>query len=670
MKNKEYLNNSVKRFNKGYNSLRKKELNSNLVPHLLNINDIINSNNILNNEINIKDVLINMLNRTNNIYENFQLNLNNFKLDNDEYSKRCKIIRNIKDFISNNIFIKNNNSSDNIFCDVIYFFDLLIIKNKKRTLLSTFEKLGLGALLLVLKFNKLQGKILIKKYKSIFNDKYMTLEEINKIEILSLKLINYYIIQPNIINYINFLYKNIFINNKCKNIYNISKSIISILKNIMSFSNNYMKYHPFYLSIFIIKYCFEQNKADGFQKTLIDYFDMNMRIFRTTYEEFVNNNNQQLKISLIFEKQKEENKSLFKEKEIKNSDINRNLKKFERYKSTYKFNYNSSIYKSCKKEKKNKVNNSLVNLKINPIYNTYYKKFLDNYLSEGNNEFSECKHQIQKTLQISDTYDINNLKDNGQIKAESPKKCGILINYRYKKRIPEKLNNKLKLFNLKQIQEMKKNKNNEIIKEEGKKETKNNKNENNENFHTLEVARNNEYFHTIEIMQNNENNENKENINITNIGDKYKKLNSNLNNNSYSKHFYSIMQNYKNKHLNNTNINNKKNNNLISHTANKKINIKLLNNENLQKEKYKNNIMNPYLEKNNNNKILKSNYINNRYFNFQNIINENELSLSNNKGNTIDNKRDPKIHIRNFYKQKNPLNLNFSNFERKKLFLK
>ena len=66
----------------------------------------------------------------------------------------------------------------------------------------------------------------------------MTLEEINKIEISSLKLMNYYITQPNPINYLYFLYENIFINNKCKTMKYIYKLMILILKNIMFFFYN------------------------------------------------------------------------------------------------------------------------------------------------------------------------------------------------------------------------------------------------------------------------------------------------------------------------------------------------------------------------------------------------------------------------------------------------
>ncbi len=231
MKNKDYLSGVLKNINKGHISLRKRSLKVNILPYSINIRKRIKSKIIFNNEINVIDILNNMLNRTNIIYNTLLINTSNFKLDNDEYSKRAKIIKNVKDFITINLLHNNKNiNRDNILLEVIYFFDLLIIQNKKFKVLSSLEKIGLGALILVLKFNKLQDKILIKKYKSIFNDKYMTLEEISKIEIISLKLINYYIIQPSPIYYISFLFKNIFINDKCKNMNFIFKLIISILK--------------------------------------------------------------------------------------------------------------------------------------------------------------------------------------------------------------------------------------------------------------------------------------------------------------------------------------------------------------------------------------------------------------------------------------------------------
>jgi hypothetical protein len=241
---------------------------------------------------------------------------------------------------------------------------------------------------LVIKFNKLHEKIFVKKYKSIFDNKYMTLEEINKIEISSLKLMNYYITQPNPINYLYFLYENIFMNNKSKVMKFVYKLMILILKNIMFFSNNYLKYHPFYLSCFIIKYCFEQNKIDGFQKSFIDFFDINMRLYRTLYEEFLKTNNNQIKNinrKILYQNNNENNSNTEKKmksieivREEKMNDMN-NYTSFKYFRKINNLeNYNNSSY----------INNLNYTNKNN-IYglkNSYYKKFLNNYLEIQSSE--------------------------------------------------------------------------------------------------------------------------------------------------------------------------------------------------------------------------------------------------------------------------------------------
>ena len=169
-----------------------------ILPYSLQIKNNHKSNLIIGKEINLRDVLKNMLTRTNKLYENLDCNQIDIKLDNEQFSKRAKIIKYIKDFIEINITFKKAVKNKNIiFCEVIFLFDLLIIQNKKCKCMTPLEKLGLGALILILKFNKLHDKNFIKKYKSIFNNKYMTLDEINKIEVLSLKIINYDITLPN-----------------------------------------------------------------------------------------------------------------------------------------------------------------------------------------------------------------------------------------------------------------------------------------------------------------------------------------------------------------------------------------------------------------------------------------------------------------------------------------
>ena len=88
---------------------------------------------IINKEINIKEVLNNMIIKTNKLYENLYKNQVNIKLDIEQSSKRAKIIKYIDDFIEANIRFKNSfKNKDTIFCEIIFLFDLLIINNKKK----------------------------------------------------------------------------------------------------------------------------------------------------------------------------------------------------------------------------------------------------------------------------------------------------------------------------------------------------------------------------------------------------------------------------------------------------------------------------------------------------------------------------------------------------------
>ena len=685
MKNKDYLCGALKNINlnKGHISLKRKSLKTNILSYSINIKKKLKTKTILNNEINILDTLNSMLNRTNKIYKTYFINLSNIKLDTDEYTKRTKIIKSIKDFISINLLHNNKNiNRDNILLEVIYYFDLIIIQNKKFKFLSSLEKIGLGALILVLKFNKLQDKYLIKKYKSIFNDKYMTLEEINKIEILSLKLINYYIIQPNPIHYITFLFKNIFINDQFKNMNYIYKLIIAILKNIMCFSNNYIKIHPFNLSCFIIKNCFEQNKIEGFQKTIIDFFDINMRLFRAAYEDFLKNNNSQMKIYNLFEKQKKE----------ENIKINNNSKIFS-----------NTVSKYFKRDIKN---NKKINVIINPMNNTYYKKYLNNYLSTNkynsskpNNKGVDYNHQYQKTLDNRDgkltkknslksndelfgiNFSINNNKMNYSI--ESPKRSGISINYRYKRKnqpIIAQLKYKNAFYNL-----LKKEENNiKIEKIEIKKNdviSNTNTNIKKENINKERIDINNCKKININRTISENNNNNKENKNKTenkiekenekesnDRENKCKKINTERNDgneNSYRKNF--LCYNYK--HTFRNNIRNYLINLNLNNSSNK--NVKLTNDENIvEKKKEGTSVIKPYSEKNKIYKCINRNNNNIDDSNLKSTINQSESSISYFKEKNIGIKKAYKVHIRNFYKQKNSFLLNMSNYGNNQTLLK
>ena len=450
MLSKAYFQNKKKNVSKVKISLMKTNIKSYLISSFsLKIKNNQKTNFFIDNEINLREILNNALKRTNTIYENFYYNQIDIKLEHEEISKRTKIIKYIKDFIETNIDF----NKCEVFCEIIFFFDLLIIQNKKCKNIISLEKLGLGALILVLKFHKLQRNVFIKKYKSIFNDKYLSLDEINKIEVSSLKMLDYGITQPHPIYYIDLLYNNIFSSSNNLELNNdyIYKQIISTLKYIMTFSNNYIKFHPIYLALFIIKYCFEQNKSSDFHYNFILFFETNIRDYRSKYEEFINIFKNQLIIAKSLLKQKYD----IKPKKI----INKSL--IYKKPTIVEFEYNKlgSITLSngfrIKKDKKsininngdnNKTkNNSKTKLLMNSMNNTYYKKFLENYLEDNQNNSNKENISIIGNLNIScknnSLAEISSYHKNNICSIESPKKCGISINYRLKKNLLNQDNN-------------------------------------------------------------------------------------------------------------------------------------------------------------------------------------------------------------------------------------
>ena len=646
-----------------------------ILPYSLQIKNNHKSNSIISKEINLRDVLKNMLTRTNKLYENLDCNQIDIKLDNEQFSKRAKIIKYIKDFIEINITFKKAVKNKNIiFCEVIFLFDLLIIQNKKCKCMTPLEKLGLGALILILKFNKLHDKNFIKKYKSIFNNKYMTLDEINKIEVLSLKIINYDITLPNHMYYIDILYKNIFlaINNKEKNIDSIYKQIISITKYIMTFSNNYIKFHPFYFSSFIIKFCLEQNKIEEFHYKFMNIFEINMRDYRILYEEFLKTFQEQINIGNSLYKEKEENipkrglnKSLINNKSS-GMDITEdsNINKYASITATNGFSHRNG--NSIGGKRINSNNNSKMKIGMNSMNNTYYKKFLENYLveniniNENNHKIISIEGNLNNPCKIIPIPNRNN--HNNNFSLQSPKNCGISIDYRIKKKFENK--------NVNNNNDNKNKKENIILNYNKKKEE--------------EVKIKTRKNINISMDRNIKSREQKENINNENeekIKDdksrKIKRFNSEL---TQPKIYYrakgdSIRKIYKSK--------NKEKNLMKNLIDNKKEEINDTNNIKVTNEKIENiekkeritvNILNKKSRYNITSNLNKYNNENNNNINFDNNIKKNvdddlnfrsiRSTVNQSESSSINMKDDykkrfRKMNIRNFYKNKNSIILKF-----------
>ena len=672
MLSKAYFQNKKKNVSKVKISLMKTNIKSYLISSFsLKIKNNQKTNFFIDNEINLREILNNALKRTNTIYENFYYNQIDIKLEHEEISKRTKIIKYIKDFIETNIDF----NKCEVFCEIIFFFDLLIIQNKKCKNIISLEKLGLGALILVLKFHKLQRNVFIKKYKSIFNDKYLSLDEINKIEVSSLKMLDYGITQPHPIYYIDLLYNNIFSSSNNLELNNdyIYKQIISTLKYIMTFSNNYIKFHPIYLALFIIKYCFEQNKSSDFHYNFILFFETNIRDYRSKYEEFINIFKNQLIIAKSLLKQKYD----IKPKKI----INKSL--IYKKPTIVEFEYNKlgSITLSngfrIKKDKKSKninnddnnktKNNSKTKLLMNSMNNTYYKKFLENYLEDNQNNSNKENISIIGNLNIScknnSLAEISSYHKNNICSIESPKKCGISINYRLKKNLLNQDNN-----------------NNSNIKNNDSTELK---------IEEIESIKIKKSVIIGYYLENKNKKEHKSKEEESTINKKPKRVNSEIPNdkNKISYNYFhsrgdSIRKKYKSKNKEkNININ------LINEPKEETPNLVNKNKEKTEKtektEKIKVNTLNRinnYKNKNSDNPetlkisyyydIIKKNYNDDSYFRSRSTVNQSESSfVNNNIKRENDIKKVRKLNIRNFYKNKNAILLKYKDYDRKDIFI-
>ena len=220
----------------------------------------------------------------------------NIVLNEEQNQKRYDIIMVIKKFII------QNKINSNIFYNIIHLFDLLIIKNNKHKIFSSLEKLGLGALYICVKFfheNNSSSSISNKKYKSLYNNRYYSMQEIAKIEMLCLKLINYNLIKPSPIYFIEVLIMNEILhnsdlNNKNNNNFHDSFNhlcclIFKNLDTIIINSNEYIKYNPFYLSCFIIGYSNNILNMEKFPKYLTTFCGLTNINFNEVYNELWSN---------------------------------------------------------------------------------------------------------------------------------------------------------------------------------------------------------------------------------------------------------------------------------------------------------------------------------------------------------------------------------------------
>ena len=377
---------------------------------------------IIPRDINLKQLFIQLfnsscsLNQDNKIY---------YKLSPEQISNRKYIIESIKNFVI------NHRIKYKILYNIIYMLDILICYSNKKKVISNFEKLGLGSVILTLKFmNEEYLMIPLNKFKSFYENKIYTIHQLQEIEINSLKLLDYYLNFPSPYSFMELLFLNgiVFSTDNIKNetshkIYNL---VLNSLEKIMLKSNEYIKYNPLYLCCGIIAYSREFHGIEKWPTILSKVFDVIDKNFDNIYKEFFSPyNHHYIKSSnniidnlfikkLYINGSKEKNKNIH---EKNNNDINVNtINKDITIHQENNINKNINIRVNFKTSQE--LRNSALFRKMNIKYQnkSMTKRIINNSDNLTVNTAINLKNDTVSTIINEETknnqlnYDLNNFK--------------------------------------------------------------------------------------------------------------------------------------------------------------------------------------------------------------------------------------------------------------------
>lgn len=174
-----------------------------------------------------------------------------FPINEQQKNRRCCIVSQIKSFLQR---FKYNNK---ILIQTVFIFDYLIGKLGSK---MSYEKIGLGSLLLGIKFNCVENMMIpMKKLYNIFGDLNHEMSQINfnelrSIEIVCVQHINYYLTFMSPLNFVEILLVNgiILDNDILREGNNLATSVYSlpmtILEKIIQESHDYTLYHPYHVA--------------------------------------------------------------------------------------------------------------------------------------------------------------------------------------------------------------------------------------------------------------------------------------------------------------------------------------------------------------------------------------------------------------------------------------
>ena len=331
---------------------------------------------IIPRDVCLKEIFIQLFNSSFLLYNDEKIYT---KLSDEIIIERKKIIESIKNFI---ILHKVKYK---ILYNIIYMFDILICYNNRKNLIQNLEHLGLGSSILVIKFIYEENRMLsLNIFKSFYNNKYYTINELQEIEIKCLKLMDYYMNFPTPLSFMELLFLNgiVFSTDNLKNeislkIYNMT---LLTLEKIILLSNEYIKYNPLYLCCCIVAYCREYYGIEKWPKILSKVFDVNENHFDNIDKEFFpkyNYQNHHYAKSSINIIEKIINKKIYKNKYINNTKEKEKKEYIEN--NEEKNNNDINI---------NHINKDIIINQENKLIQEYNKNYNYNNLKDNNNNYN------------------------------------------------------------------------------------------------------------------------------------------------------------------------------------------------------------------------------------------------------------------------------------------
>ena len=240
------------------------------------------SKNIIPKDINLQKIFAIMKKSSQDLSKSYSHLINKYNLNN---TSRKTIINKIKDFII------HNHIDSKILFKAILLLDILLIENEMKKLLKDNEEIALGALILTLKFNYIENKMIsMKNFIRFYEDKIYTLQHLFDIERKCLKSVNYYLNYTTPMCFLEFFLINGIIYNtdliSSEDYYKIYLEVDSTLEQIMENSNSYLKYNFFNIACSIVAHCRNKFKLEKWPSSLKRIFGIEFSTFETEYNHF------------------------------------------------------------------------------------------------------------------------------------------------------------------------------------------------------------------------------------------------------------------------------------------------------------------------------------------------------------------------------------------------